>query len=216
MAASRETAPVRTLTAVRAIAAVAGIPPNSGLATFARPRPNSSRSGSWRWDTLIASATVADNRLEGRQGRHGNRRCHENAQVCDREGGQVGRWKAGWQSADRCDVDIHDRNHDRGCHHCDQSDRDGGLQPQSGGDDHEPGDSRGDSHGYPIGCGQPVSDSTDRHEDDLLPSGLNAQCCRHLLQRDDHRDAQCEPLDHGQRDEAHIAPEPGQRHDDEQ
>ena len=62
-AASRERAPVRTLTAVRAMAAVAGIPPKSGLARLARPCPNSSRSGSWRSETLIASATVADSRL---------------------------------------------------------------------------------------------------------------------------------------------------------
>ena len=52
-----------TFTAVRAIAAVAGMPPSSGDARLARPCPNSSRSGSWRVDTLIASATVADSRL---------------------------------------------------------------------------------------------------------------------------------------------------------
>ena len=62
-AASRDRAPDRTLTAVRAIAAVAGMPPSSGEAMLARPWPNSSRSGSWRVDTLIASATVADSRL---------------------------------------------------------------------------------------------------------------------------------------------------------
>ena len=59
-AASREPAPERTLTAVRAIAAVAGTPPNSGVARLATPWPNSSRSGSWRWPTLMPSATVAD------------------------------------------------------------------------------------------------------------------------------------------------------------
>ena len=47
-AASREAAPARTLTAVRAIAPVAGTPPNSGATRLARPWPNSSRSGSWR------------------------------------------------------------------------------------------------------------------------------------------------------------------------
>ena len=55
--------PDRTLTAVRAIAAVAGMPPSSGETRLARPWPNSSRSGSWRVETLIASATVADSRL---------------------------------------------------------------------------------------------------------------------------------------------------------
>ena len=61
-AASLEPAPARTLTAVRAIAAVAGTPPNSGAARLASPCPNSSRSGSCRWLTLMPSATVADSR----------------------------------------------------------------------------------------------------------------------------------------------------------
>jgi len=59
-AASREVAPERTLTAVRAIA---GMPPKSGAARLARPWPASSRLESWRWLTLIASATVAESRL---------------------------------------------------------------------------------------------------------------------------------------------------------
>ncbi len=53
-----------------------------GAARLARPCPNSSRSGSWRWPTLIPSATVADSRLssaasaatasaEGSRARHG-------------------------------------------------------------------------------------------------------------------------------------------------
>jgi hypothetical protein len=62
-AAVLERAPARTFTAVRAIAAVAGMPPTSGAAKFASPCPNSSRSGSWVSLTLIASATVADSRL---------------------------------------------------------------------------------------------------------------------------------------------------------
>ncbi len=57
---SREAAPVRTLTAVRAIAPVAATPPNSGAARFASPCPNSSRSESCRSATLIASAAEAD------------------------------------------------------------------------------------------------------------------------------------------------------------
>ena len=45
---SRVRAPARTLTAVRAIAPVAGIPPNKGDTRLASPWPNSSRLGSWR------------------------------------------------------------------------------------------------------------------------------------------------------------------------
>ena len=46
MADTRVRAPERTLTAVRAIAPVAGMPPKSPDATDARPWPTSSRSGS--------------------------------------------------------------------------------------------------------------------------------------------------------------------------
>ncbi len=45
------------------MAPVAGTPPNTGAARFARPCPNSSRSGSVVWLTLMPSATVADSRL---------------------------------------------------------------------------------------------------------------------------------------------------------
>ncbi len=62
-AASRELAPARTLTAVRAIAAVAATPPNTGTTRLASPCPNSSRSGSCRSPTLMPSATVAHNKL---------------------------------------------------------------------------------------------------------------------------------------------------------
>ncbi|GAV46416.1 hypothetical protein Saa2_09423 [Streptomyces acidiscabies] len=51
---------MRTLTAVRAMAPVAGTPPNSGAAMFARPWPNNSRSGSCCWPTVMPSATDAD------------------------------------------------------------------------------------------------------------------------------------------------------------
>ena len=46
IAAIRVRAPDRTLTAVRAIAPVAGIPPKNPEATEARPCPTSSRLGS--------------------------------------------------------------------------------------------------------------------------------------------------------------------------
>ena len=62
-AARRVRAPARTLTAVRAMAPVAGMPPNSGEATLARPWPNSSRSGSDGATSAMPSATLADSRL---------------------------------------------------------------------------------------------------------------------------------------------------------
>ena len=63
MAATRVRAPARTLTAVRAIAPVAGMPPKMPLATLARPWPNSSRSGFSRDVPVMPSATRADSRL---------------------------------------------------------------------------------------------------------------------------------------------------------
>ena len=62
-AARRELAPARTFTAVRAMAAVAGMPPKIGAARLASPWPNSSRSGSCCSLTLMPSATVAQSRL---------------------------------------------------------------------------------------------------------------------------------------------------------
>ena len=61
--ASRDRAPLRTLTAVRAMAAVAGTPPKIGTTRFATPWPKSSRSESCRSPTDMPSATVAESRL---------------------------------------------------------------------------------------------------------------------------------------------------------
>ena len=54
-------APLRILVAVRAIAPVAGSPPNSGETMFAIPCATSSMLGLWR-SPLIRSATTADRR----------------------------------------------------------------------------------------------------------------------------------------------------------
>jgi hypothetical protein len=61
--ATRVWAPALTFTAVRAIAPVAGTPPNSGTIMLARPWPISSRLGSCRPTPAIPSATLADSRL---------------------------------------------------------------------------------------------------------------------------------------------------------
>ncbi len=61
--ATRVCAPARTLTAVRAIAPVAGIPPMNDTATLASPWPSSSRSGSCGSPSAIPSATLAESRL---------------------------------------------------------------------------------------------------------------------------------------------------------
>ena len=63
MAASRDRAPERTLTAVRAIAAVAGMPPNSGVTRLAMPLAEQLSVGVVASPTLMPSATVADIRL---------------------------------------------------------------------------------------------------------------------------------------------------------
>ncbi len=63
IAARRVRPPERTFTAVRAMAPVAGMPPNSGATTLASPWPNSSRSGSCGAASLMPSATFAERRL---------------------------------------------------------------------------------------------------------------------------------------------------------
>ncbi|MNS58896.1 hypothetical protein D3C72_918330 [compost metagenome] len=57
---ARVLAPARMLTAVRAIAPVAGMPPKNGTARLARPWPMSSRLGSWGLAPERRSATVAE------------------------------------------------------------------------------------------------------------------------------------------------------------
>jgi len=56
-AATRVRAPARTFTAVRAIAPVAGIPPNNGAAMLASPCPTSSPTGVARPQSSRTSAT---------------------------------------------------------------------------------------------------------------------------------------------------------------
>ncbi len=88
-AAHREVAPERTLTAVRAMAAVAGIPPNSGAARLASPWPTSSRSESWRWpDAHGVRHRRRQQALQGGQGRHGHGRQEEGVEVAERDVGQ--------------------------------------------------------------------------------------------------------------------------------
>lgn len=61
IAAMRDRPPERTFTAVRAIAPVAGMPPNSADPIEAMPCPTSSRSGSKRPVSAIEAATRPDN-----------------------------------------------------------------------------------------------------------------------------------------------------------
>ena len=63
IAARRVRPPERTFTAVRAMAPVAGMPPNRGAMTLASPWPNSSRLGLCGAASLMPSATLAERRL---------------------------------------------------------------------------------------------------------------------------------------------------------
>jgi hypothetical protein len=63
MADNRVCSPDLALTAVRAMAPVDGMPPNTGEATDVRPCPTNSRLGSLGGPSVSASATLADRRL---------------------------------------------------------------------------------------------------------------------------------------------------------
>ena len=77
MPATGVRAPARTLVAVRAIAPVAGRPPNSGETMLATPWATSSTFGLWR-SPVMRSATTADmQRLDRAQQRHRQRRRQE-------------------------------------------------------------------------------------------------------------------------------------------
>ncbi len=63
IAATLVRAPARTFTVVRAMAPVAGMPPNMPDAMLARPWPIISRASDVLVDPVMASATLADRRL---------------------------------------------------------------------------------------------------------------------------------------------------------
>ncbi|MCY1543037.1 hypothetical protein D9M68_788290 [compost metagenome] len=58
IAATGERAPARTLAALRAMAAVAVMPPNSGASRLPRPWPSSSALGSWRVPAMPSATTA--------------------------------------------------------------------------------------------------------------------------------------------------------------
>ena len=62
--------------------------------------------------------------------------------------------------------------------------------------------------GTSAGRGTRTARAERRGRDDVVAvEPVDAERRRHLLERDDQRDAEREPLDHGQRDEAHVAAE---------
>ena len=83
--------------------------------------------------------------------------------------------------------------------------------------DHDQGDEAHDQHRREIPAVERATDRLRGDERGALASRLrDAQCRRHLLQEDDHRDADREALDHRPGHVREIAAEPGERRDDDQ
>lgn len=197
--ASREEAPLRTLTAVRAIAAVAGTPPNNGAAKFASPCPNSSLSGSCFCPTVIPSATVADSRdSSAARAATATMRREQRSERGHVEEGQRRRGQTGRQVTDRRRTPQPEHlHHNGGGDHRD--DRERHRRPQPGTHEHHRGHTQREPDRRPV---------RDRHELDHGPPGdqqdLLALRLGHpervgdLLEADHARDSEGEPLHHWQ------------------
>ena len=210
-AATRVRAPERTLTAVRAIAPVAGMPPNRPAASEARPWPTQLAVGVVRAGVGEGGGDPGgQQRLDGRERRDGERRGQERlhrrrVELRDRRGGQGVRQRAdgrerGVQGLRRegGDDDADERSGDPGTQpgeqqHAGRHDRHGGERPRERG-----------------GIG--VRQRRQRGGDDVgVRSRLPARAGQggHLLQEDDGGDAEGEALDDGPRDERHGPAQPG-------
>ena len=210
-AASRDRAPDRTLTAVRAIAAVAGMPPSSGETRLARPWPNSSRSGSWRVETLIASATVADSRLSraasAATATAGATSTRSSLHVTDGtvrvnscEGSApivaTGRWAS--RATTVAPTTASRATGTRGA---------------------QAGSRAGSARATPALRARAARSGAENQSSTAATADTTTCSCwaggaqrgRHLLQGDQGGDAEGEPLDDRQRDEAHVAPGARQR-----
>ena len=214
-AESFDVAPARTFTAVRAMAPVAGTPPNTGAARFARPCPNSSRSGSVVWLTLMPSATVADSRLSSAASAAiasadgsialnvaGSRKPKDGA-------GRPARDVPEQVGADREDLRDDGRQ-------ADGQERERDARPDARPDEHDRRDAERDRDRAGGRIADEGRDGVERHAPHVLVArGAHAERHGHLLERDDDRDPRGEPLDDGHRQVAHEPPEPGDREDDE-
>ena len=180
----------------------------SGQARLARPWPNSSRSGSWRSPTLIAVGH------RGRQQalQRGRARRPRRAGIASTRSvgpGHVGQRRRGQAGGQRADPGRRPRP---------ATARPRWRRPRPAatpgmpGRQREPTSSMAAATAAAMAGGRPragrrplaatASAATATH---LLALGRHAQRGGHLLQGDDHRDADGEALDDGQRDVAHVA-----------
>ncbi len=205
-AASRDVAPERTLTAVRAIAAVAGMPPNSGAPRLARPWPTSSRFG------VVPLAHAH------RVGDRGRQQALQRGQCRDRDGGQqqrvevapAGRRGGGGAgspvgmspigAAPRPRAEFVDGGGD----HREQRAWPARSEPGQR-EDHRRRRERRCQGGTQTGLRRPGTDGASGQDEHLLGVRRHAERGGQLLQADDRRDADGEPLHDRDRD---VADEP--------
>ena len=114
-------APARTLTAVRAIAPVAGMPPNNGDTMFARPWPNELAVRVVPADVAHAVGDLGRQQaLDRGQQRDRERRPGEARQITEVRPASVGVGKCRRQRTDRGDVPSRHQRDDRRDHHREQ------------------------------------------------------------------------------------------------
>ena len=191
------------------------MPPSSGDARLARPWPNSSRSGSWRVDTLIASATVAESRLSSAAraatATAGATSTRSSLHVtdgtvsvnsCEGRAPMVatGRWATLVTTVAPTTAISATGTAGRHREPSRISTATPALRARAA---RSGAENQSTTAATAATTTWPVAPVTPRAE-------------RHLLQGDQGGDAEREPLDDGQRDEAHVAAGPGQRHRDEE
>ncbi len=207
-AASREDAPERTFTAVRAIAAVAGIPPNSGAPRLARPCPTSSRSESCRPPTLIPSATVADSRLSSAAS--AATAIAGSTQRARSPSGTLGNDGSGSPEG-RCPMVASPRSRTAlpTVTSTTATSEPGSVGRPRASSSTTATTATVTASGAHAGAPDQVRTASNASDQHLVSLHLDAQGGRHLLQRDDHRDADREALDHRDRHVADEAPGAG-------
>ena len=194
--ARRVRPPERTFTAVRAMAPVAGIPPKRGAIRFARPWPNSSRSGLWASVSLMPSATLAESRLS-RPARSAiaNAADTSSPSWSPPRLGSAGRGKAGGQIADAWCGHPSEPGEDRRENHREKRSRDRAMQASRA--DHDDGHEPDEQQRSPVAlAAERRADRAHRDRRGVLTGRFgNAERGGDLLEEDDDRDTDGEALD---------------------
>ena len=188
--------PGPTLTAVRAIAAVAGMPPKSGAPGWPGPgrrvRGRSRGAGrrSSRRRRLPRAGSPALPARQPRRPAGAGRRGRSSGTIGQRRApaARYGMWPIG--AAPQPRMRVRDGRRD---HRDQRAGEQLGANRGQGQDSHDRDAGRRSASGAQTGIGRPGFDGAGGEHQDLLRVHVDAECGGHLLQRDDHRDADVKP-----------------------